>query len=280
MTDFADQCISGSFIRFAGKWVDESFGFMSGWNFYLYEAAMIPFEISAINLILTFWRDDIPVAAVCAGCIVLYGAINVFAVKYYGEAEFWLSSGKFLLIIIVFCFTFVTMVGGNPHHDAYGFRYWKTPGAFAEHIHTGSLGRFQGFLGSLFSAAFTIVGPEYLAIVAGEAERPRIYLKQAFKTVYWRFGFFFIGGALCVGVVIPYNDPDLIANNSSGTAAGSPYVIAMQNLGIGVLPDITNALMVTSIFSAGNAYTYVREPFTTDKPRETRSQSHYTHITK
>lgn len=248
--------ITGSFIRFAGKWVDEAFGFMSGWNFYLYEAAMIPFEISAINLILTFWRDDIPVAAVCAACIVLYGVFNVFAVKWYGEAEFWLSSGKFLLIIIVFCFTFVTMVGGNPQHDAYGFRYWKTPGAFAEHIHTGSLGRFQGFLGSLWSAAFTIVGPEYLAIVAGEAERPRIYLKQAFKTVYWRFGFFFIGGALCVGIVIPYNDATLVANNSLGTAAGSPYVIAMQNLGIGVLPHITNALMITSIFSAGNAYTY------------------------
>lgn len=25
------------------------------------------------------------------------------------------------------CYTFVTMVGGNPHHDAYGFRYWKNP---------------------------------------------------------------------------------------------------------------------------------------------------------
>lgn len=248
--------LPGSFIRFAGKWVDEAFGFMSGWNFYLYMAAMIPFEISAINLVLTFWRDDIPVAAVCAACVVLYGAINIFAVKYYGEAEFWLSTGKFLLIIIVFCFTFVTMVGGNPQHDAYGFRYWKNPGSFAEHIHTGTLGRFQGFLGSLWSAAFTIVGPEYLAIVAGEAERPRTYLKQAFKTVYWRFGFFFIGGALCVGIILPYNDPTLVANNSSGTAAGSPYVIAMQNLGIGVLPHITNALMITSIFSAGNAYTY------------------------
>lgn len=148
------------------------------------------------------------------------------------------------------------MVGGNPQHHAYGFTYWENPGAFAEHIHTGTLGRFQGFLCALWSAAFIIVGPEYLAIVAGEAERPRLYLKQAFKTLYWRFGFFFIGGALCVGIVLPYNDPNLIANNTSGTATGSPYVIAMQNLGIGVLPHITSALVLTSIFSAGNAYTY------------------------
>lgn len=51
----------------ASKWVDESWGFWLGWNFFLYEAVLIPWEISALNLVLTFWRDDIPVAAVCAG---------------------------------------------------------------------------------------------------------------------------------------------------------------------------------------------------------------------
>lgn len=247
--------VSGSFVRMAGKWVDESFGFMAGWNFFLYEACLIPFEISALNLVLTFWRDDIPAGAVCAACIVLYAVFNVVAVKYYGEAEFWLSSGKLLLIIMLFCFTFITMVGGNPQHDAFGFRYWYDPGAFNEYVTTGALGRFEGFLGALFSAAFTIVGPEYLAMVAGETERPRTYLKKGFKTMYWRFGAFFILGALCVGIILPYNDPTL-QNAGTGTANGSPYVIAMQNMGISVFPHIVNALMVTSIFSAGNAYTY------------------------
>lgn len=119
--------VSGGFVRMGSKWVDEAFGFMLGWNFFLYEAVLIPWEISALNLVLTFWRDDIPLAAVCAACIVLYGIINLFAVKWYGESEFWLSSGKLLLIIMLFCFTFITMVGGNPKHDAYGFRYWKDP---------------------------------------------------------------------------------------------------------------------------------------------------------
>jgi amino acid transporter len=154
----------------------------------------------------------------------------------------------------VFFFTFITAVGGNPQHEAYGFRYWYSPGAFAEYIHTGTLGKFEGFLGSLFSACFTVVGPEYLGMVAGEAERPRVYLKNGFKTVYWRFFVFFVLGALAVGIVIPYNAPEL--NNGSGTADGSPYVIAMQNMGVAVLPHIVNALLITSIFSAGNAYVY------------------------
>lgn len=158
---------------------------------------------------------------------------------------------------MLFFYTFITMVGGNPKHDAYGFRYWNSPGSFAEYVTTGTLGRFEGFLGAFFEAAFTVVGPEYISMVSGEAIYPRRTIKQAFKTVYWRFGIFFIGGALCVGIVLPYNDPtlnDLLNSGNTGTAAASPYVIAMQNLGVKVLPDITNALMVTSIFSAGNSY--------------------------
>lgn len=66
------QPVTGAFIRMAGKWVDESLGFMVGWNFFIYEALLIPFEISALTLVLSYWRDDIPVAAVVVVCIVLY----------------------------------------------------------------------------------------------------------------------------------------------------------------------------------------------------------------
>ncbi|KAK6851839.1 General amino acid permease AGP2 [Apiospora arundinis] len=253
--------VSGGFIRMAGKWVDEAFGFMAGWNFFLYEALLIPFEITALNIVLSFWRDDIPAAAVCCVCILLYACLNMVAVRAYGEAEFWLSGGKFILCVMLFCFTLVTMCGGNPKHDAYGFRHWSDPGPFREYRTTGNLGRFEGFLAALWSASFTIVGPEYISMVSAEAKRPSIYIKTAFKTVYYRFGLFFIMGALCVGIVVPYNAKALQelydgSGSGSGTAAASPYVIAMNNLGIGILPDVTNALMLTSIFSAGNTYTY------------------------
>jgi yeast amino acid transporter len=173
-----------------------------------------------------------------------HSAINILAVGAFGEAEFWLSGGKVILIFSLFFFTFITMVGGNPQGDAYGFRNWKRGGAFREYIDTGDLGRFQGFLSALTSALFTVVGPEYISIVAAEAVRPRVYIKAAFKMVYVRFGIFFIGGALAVGIVCNSRDPRLeqvVLGGSSGSAAASPYVIAMQNLGIGVFPHIVNA---------------------------------------
>lgn len=188
-------------------------------------------------------------------------ALNIVAVRFYGEAEFWLSGGKLILIFILFAFTFITMVGGNPQGDAYGFRHWKDPGAFATFQTEGSLGRFEGFLAALWSAGFTVVGPEYISMVAAEAKRPSVYIKSAFQTVYYRFCIFFIVGALAVSIVVPYNDPALVkiyfgSGGDSSSAAGSPYVMAMENLGIGVLPHIVNALIFTSIFSAGNTYTF------------------------
>ncbi|EGP91817.1 unnamed protein product [Zymoseptoria tritici ST99CH_1A5] len=255
--------VSGGFIRHAGEFVDDALGFMVGWNFFFYEALLIPFEISAFATVLGYWSDKTqetgPLAGIIIGVIICYAAINALAVGIFGEAEFWLSGGKVILIFILFLFTFITMVGGNPRGDAYGFRYWEGGAAFKEYLSTGSLGRFEGFMGSMSSAAFTVVGPEYISIVAAEAMRPRHYIKNAFKTVYVRFGIFFIGGALAVGIACNSMWRELyeVVVEGKGTgAAASPYVLAMTQLGIGVLPDIVNALILTSIFSAGNTYTY------------------------
>lgn len=59
-----------------------------------------------------------------------------------------------LLIFILFAFTLVTVIGGNPKGDAYGFRYWQSPGNFAPYNTGGKLGHMEGFLGALWIAAF------------------------------------------------------------------------------------------------------------------------------
>ncbi|KAF5260049.1 hypothetical protein FOXYS1_9312 [Fusarium oxysporum] len=94
-------------------------------------------------------------------------------------------------------------------------------------------------------------------MIAGEAKSPRVYLKNAFKTTYIRFGIFFILSSLRVDIILPYNDPTLVGIvngvDGAGTGAASPYVIAMGNLGIGVLYHVVNGLPVSSIFSSGQA---------------------------
>jgi amino acid transporter len=185
-------------------------------------------------------------------------ALNLFAVKWYGEAEFWLSLGKVLLSIGLILYTFVVMLGGNPLGDRFGFRYWNEPGAFNEYYKTGDTGRFLGVLAALITASFTIAGPDYVSMAAGETINPRKVLPKAFNGVFYRLTAFFVLGVLCVGILVPYNDKvmaDAFDNDQPGAAA-SPYVISMDRLKIPILPDIVNAVILTASFSAGNSYMY------------------------
>jgi yeast amino acid transporter len=97
---------------------------------------------------------------------------NLFAVKWYGETEFWLALGKVLLIVGLIIYTFIVMLGGNPLNDRFGFRYWKNPGSVTELYYDGSLGRFLGWLQCLIQASFTIAGPDYVSMASGEAVSP------------------------------------------------------------------------------------------------------------
>ncbi|ESK89860.1 general amino acid permease [Moniliophthora roreri MCA 2997] len=254
--------ISAPFVRFADRFVDPALGFCTGINFFVYESFLIPFEIVAFNVILHFWTDKIPIIAVICFMLIAYAALNFINVKYYGEAEFWLAFGKVVLAVGFILFTFITMVGGNPLHDVYGFRFWnpsKVEGApFAEYIETGPLGRFMGFLACFTQAGFTVAGPDMVSLTAGEAETPRRILPRTFNAVVYRLVAFFVLGSLCIGTVVAYNDENLLQSLSDARpgAGSSPYVIAMQRLKIPVLPHIVNFMILVSVFSAGNSYVY------------------------
>lgn len=187
----------------------------------------VPFEITVCNLIIKYWTDAIPVWAVCLIFLSLYGFLNFFAVKYYGETEFWLSLGKVVLIVGLLLYTFIVMVGGNPQHRAFGFTYWKDPGSFTELYRTGDTGRFLGFFYCLIQAAFAVAGPEYVSMTAGEAENPRTVLPKAYRSIFWRLTMFFMLGSLAVGILVPFDDEVLIEAYSGGKAgaAASPVRI-------------------------------------------------------
>lgn len=69
--------ISSPFIRFAGRYVDEAFGVAAGYNFFIFEAALVPFEIVACNVIIHYWSNVVPAGGIIAIVIVLYGYIRL-----------------------------------------------------------------------------------------------------------------------------------------------------------------------------------------------------------
>ncbi|KAK2464007.1 hypothetical protein APHAL10511_003951 [Amanita phalloides] len=249
--------VSGTFPHFAARWVDPAFGFAVGWNYFYTNAISTPVEISAAVILLSFWDANlhhIPIytAVVC----VAVCSINIFGVRYFGEAEFYFSLIKICLIVGLLIAGLAIDLGGGPNHDRIGFRYWKHPGplnraGLVKNINTD---RFLAWLSVIVQAAFSFQGMELVAIAASETENPRRNISKAVKRVFYRITIFYILGILMIGMLVAFNNQDLL--NGSGTAAQSPFVIAFNNAGVKVLPHIINACVFTSAFSAGNSFLF------------------------
>ncbi|KAF4338935.1 amino acid transporter [Fusarium beomiforme] len=244
--------LDGSFIRLAGRMVDPALGVAVGWNHFFAQTSYVIFEATIINTLVEYWGYDQSPAILITVSLVFYLAINVWRADLFGEAEFWLALFKVILAAGLILYTFVVMLGGNPLHDRFGFRYWKDPGVWAGDD-TGS--RLQSFINAVNVAGFVMGGPEYISMIAGEARDPRRTVPRAFKTIIHRLMIFFIGGCLCVGILVPYNDKTLTGGADTYSGA-SPYVISMERLQIPVLPSIVTAVLITTIVSGGNAYTF------------------------
>ena len=109
--------VSGSFPHFAARWVDPAYGFAVGWNYFYTQAISVPVEISAAQIILTFWDPNTNHFPVYLTFICLFViAINLFGVRWFGESEFAFSCIKLMLIIGLIIAGLVIDLGGAPRH--------------------------------------------------------------------------------------------------------------------------------------------------------------------
>lgn len=258
----AEMCsylpVRGSIFELASRFVDPALGFALGWTYFYAGVMLVCVEHSAVATVMSFWLPDVNPAAWVAMSMVICLIVNVAAVKYYGEAEFLMASLKVLLLFGLVFLTVVTMCGGNPKHDAYGFRYWKDGKAMLSYYSPGALGRFLGWWKVVLYAGFTVAGPDMIAIAAGEIQNPRRTIPRVARLVFWRLVGFYVIGVFAVGIIVSGDDPRLLKASGDGSvgSAASPWVIGIQNLGIHGLPSLINFLILTSAFSCGNAYLY------------------------
>lgn len=183
-------------------------------------------------------------------CVLL----NLIAVKYYGESEFWFASVKVIAIIVFIFIGIVIFFGGAPTHDRLGFRYWNDPGAFKPFRAKGDTGKFLAVWDALIRAGFSyILSPEIIANTAGECEAPRRNIPKAARRYIYRILVFYVLGTLVIGVLVKHTDPRLLGVSN---ASASPFVIGIKNASIPVLDHILNAVALTAAWSAGNSQLY------------------------
>ena len=254
--------IRGSIHRFAGAFVDPALGAASAINYWIMMVSMLCLEVNALTSVLLYWVDESNehMLNILMPFLVLgsYFLLNIWDSRRFGEVEFWIGLCKIVTAVGLLIMTVFLMCGANPKLDSFGFRYWVHPAPMNEYLFSGGKGRFCGVLASIVNAAWTFQGPDMVSIIAGEARNPRKVIPKAFKTVYVRLTVFFIGSAIAVGILVPYNDEILNDAIQKSLPGGSrtAWVRALNRLDIPVLPHIINAVIFTSIYSAGNAMTF------------------------
>lgn len=187
--------------------------------------------------------------------------LNIVAVSWYGEAEFWFASLKIIAIIGLIILGVVLFFGGGPNHDRLGFRYWEHPGAFKQGylVSNVNTSRFLAFWTALIKSGFSFIfSPELITTAAGEAVAPRRNIPKATNRFIYRLFAFYVLGSLVIGVTVAYNDKSLLSGVASGGsgAGASPFVIGIQNAGIQGLNHVINAVILTSAWSSGNSWVY------------------------
>ncbi|KID73505.1 Proline-specific permease [Metarhizium brunneum] len=242
---------------FVDRFVDPSLGFAAGWNYWYAYAILIGAEATAAGIIIDYWGANVNIAVWITIVLAVILFLNIIAVSFFGEAEFWFASIKLITIMGLIILGVVIFFGGAPKSDGVlGFHYWKDPGAFVEYKASGSTGRFLGYWHAFVSAGFAfITSPELIAIAAGETIAPRRNIPKAARRFVWRLAIFYGLGSLVIGIMVPSNDPQLL-NAEKADASASPFVIGIQNVGIPTLNHIINAAILTSAWSAGNSFLY------------------------
>lgn len=249
------------FTSYATRYCDPALGFAVGYAYLIKYFILPPNQLTAAALVIQYWvdRDTVNPGVWITIFLVVIVAINTFGVKFFGEFEFWLSSFKVLVMLGLILLMFIIMLGGGPNHDRLGFRYWKNPGAFkALNTLEGDVGRFAAFVSCFVYALFCYLGIELTGIVAAEAQNPRKNIPKAIKLTMYRIIIFYIITIFLLGMCVAYDDPLLVAASAKSTsAAASPFVVAIQNSGIKVLPHIFNVCVLMFVFSACNSDLYV-----------------------
>ncbi|WJF90453.1 amino acid permease [Paraburkholderia bonniea] len=216
-------------------------GFVTGWMYWYFWVIVVAVEAVAGAKLVQFWLPDVPAWAISLALLVLLTATNLFSVGSYGEFEFWFASIK-VAAIIVFLF-----LGG-----LYILGLWPAS------MHTTQVlptllahgGLMPNGIGPVLSGAVAATGfyfgAEIVTIAAAEAKEPVKAVAKATNSVITRVLVFYVGSILVVVALVPWNSSQMT----------TPYVSALDAMGIPAAANVMNVVVLTAVLSALNSGLY------------------------
>lgn len=230
--------VAGSFATYADEFCGPFAGFVTGWSYWFMWVLTAMAELTAIGVYVRFWLPAVPQwLPPLVALVALYG-VNLFAVRLFGELEFWFALIKIVTILALIVAGIAVIV----------FRF----GDFGSHASFANLWSNGGFLPfgmmgvllTLQMVMFAYSGVELIGVTAGEAENPAVVLPRATNGIIFRILLFYIGALVVIMALVPWNQlsPDT-----------SPFVFVFQKLGIPAAATVINIVVITAASSSCNS---------------------------
>jgi amino acid transporter, AAT family len=195
-------------------------------------------EITAVGVYMKFWFPNLPQWLPALAALAIMTAVNMVAVKFYGEFEFWFALIKVVTIIAMLVIGTLMIVFGVFHGgQPIGFsNLWSHGGFFAKGL--------TGPIMAMVMVSFAYLGIELIGVTAGEAQNPEKVIPSAIDKVLWRILVFYIGALTVIMSIFPWTE--------IGTS-GSPFVLVFSGIGIKSAAGIINFVVLTAAMSSCNS---------------------------
>ncbi|EGV35623.1 amino acid permease [Neisseria weaveri] len=245
---------SGSFSTYATRFVDPSLGFALGWNYWFNWVITVAADVIIAAVVITYW-EPMRFLDPWAWSLLFFGVIfllNTLSVRAYGESEYWFALIKVITVIVFLAVGVLTIFGilGSGYVGMTNMTVGDAP-----FLGDGMAGKFLTMLGVFLIAGFSFQGTELIGVTAGESENPEESIPKAVKQVFWRILIFYILAILVIGLLIPYTSPQLLGADVDEIAK-SPFTLVFEKAGLAFAAAVMNAVILTSILSAGNSGMY------------------------
>jgi L-asparagine permease len=234
---------SGSFVSYAREFLGEKASFVAGWMYYLNWAMTGIVDITAVALYMRFWGTfaDVPQWAFALGALAIVGGVNMIAVKWFGELEFWFSVIKVAALVIFLLVGTAILFSGHRIGGA-------LPGPHLIAAHGGIFP--HGLLPAVIiiqGVIFAYSGVEILGVAAGEAQDARRVLPGAINGVMWRIALFYVGSVVLLVLLLPW---------TAYKPGISPFVTFFGALGVPGIGAAMNVVVLTAALSSLNSGLY------------------------
>jgi GABA permease len=229
---------TGSFADYARLSLGNWGGFTAGWLYWWFWVIVLAVEAVAGAEIIQRWFD-IPIWVTSLALMVLLTLTNLASVRAYGEFEFWFASIKVAAIIAFICLGLAYVLGLTGGEGGVG--QLTAEGGFAPE----GLGMV---LTGVVIVIFAFVGAEIATIAAAESDEPKRAVSQATNSVIGRVLVFYVISVFLIVCIVPWNSTKL---------GESPFVAALDIIGVSGAADVMNAIVLTAVLSCLNSGLYV-----------------------